>query len=424
MISRVILYLIFIVSFLFSNSAYCSTFNINSYNAELNFEKSNIINVKITLNIRSEQSQDFLIFQTGEELKNLVIIIKSIGEKIKFSAISKDSLKIILPYEVKNNEYFDLIFNYDLQIEEAETNLPLYYWYPYAADNLSTWKVKVKIPAGYSFFSPGDTQTNNIDGNFNLMKIIQSKPILQFPFLIAKSDAYKSKTIQMADVKLNFYFLDTSEPFNDTLVNIITGSFSYFNSLLGNYRYDKLDIVEAPGMEYINSQPSVIFAGSIFISKFSNGLNRWPAHETAHQWIGSALFSSKKDNRRTVIFEPMAEYLNLMYMESRYGKDTLEAVLKNLKSEFTGEIENTDMDIPLISAGSSRVIYVKGPVIMHLLREMTGIDNWNSFLKTIYSYFTGRLFTYQDFIECLKLFDKDNTILTNLDKWVTSKGLP
>lgn len=424
MVNRFMCYLIFIVSFLFTCSAYCNPFNVDSYNAELNFEKSNIIHVKITLNIQSARKQDFIILRTGEELKNPVITFQSTGEKISYSPISKDSLKIKLPYEVKNNENFDLMFSYDLQKEESDSILLMYYWYPYEVDNLSTWKIKAKIPQDYYFLSPGEIQTSDAEGNYNILKIIQTKPVSQYPLLFAKTSAYKNKIIQMPDIKLNLYLLNTSEPFNDTLINAISGSFSYFNSLIGKYRYNKLDIVEVPGMEYINSQPSVIFAGSIFISKFSAGLNRWPAHEVAHQWIGSALFSSKKDSMRSAIFEPMAEYLKMMYTESVNGKDSLEAILKDLKNEFVNEIENTDNDIPIIYGGSSRLVYVKGPIIMHLLRGMMGTDNWNGFLMTIYSNFIGKIFTYSDFARCLKLFDKDNTILTSLDKWVTTKGMP
>jgi aminopeptidase N len=145
---------------------------------------------------------------------------------------------------------------------------------------------------------------------------------------------------------------------------------------IGPYSYEKLANVQSKtiygGMEN---------AGAIFYSQrsitgkrtFSEELM---AHEIAHQWFGDAVTES--DWPHIWLSEGFATEMTNLYLENKYGKDTLIARLQNDRDSvivfshkrFTPVVDTTEKEdlIALLNHNS----YAKGGWILHMLRRKLG----------------------------------------------------
>lgn len=145
---------------------------------------------------------------------------------------------------------------------------------------------------------------------------------------------------------------------------------------IGPYAYEKLANVQSKtiygGMEN---------AGAIFYSQrsitgkrtFSEELM---AHEIAHQWFGDAVTES--DWPHIWLSEGFATEMTNLYLENKYGKDTLVVRLKKDRDSviafshkrFTPVVDTTEKEdlIALLNHNS----YEKGGWILHMLRRKLG----------------------------------------------------
>jgi aminopeptidase N len=112
------------------------------------------------------------------------------------------------------------------------------------------------------------------------------------------------------------------------------------------------------------------------------------AHEIAHQWFGDA--ASEKNFSHVWLSEGFATYMTNVYLEHKYGIDTLKkrlqadrnTVLDFEKSRKTAVVDTTVHDnyMVLLNANS----YQKGGWILHMLRRKLGDT---AYWKGIRSYY-------------------------------------
>ena len=150
----------------------------------------------------------------------------------------------------------------------------------------------------------------------------------------------------------------------------------FYMKNIGPYSYEKLANVQSKtiygGMEN---------AGAIFYSQRSiTGKRAYSeelmAHEIAHQWFGDAVTES--DWPHIWLSEGFATEMTNLYLENKYGKDTLVSRLKKDRDsviafshrQFTPVVDTTEKDnlIELLNHNS----YEKGGWILHMLRRKLG----------------------------------------------------
>jgi len=146
----------------------------------------------------------------------------------------------------------------------------------------------------------------------------------------------------------------------------------FFNKKFGPYAYEKLANVQSKtifgGMEN---------AGAIFYfenSVTSKGVEELMAHEIAHQWFGDA--ASEKNFSNLWLSEGFATYMTDVYLENKYGIDTLKKrlikdrirVLDFEKERLTPVVDTNRNYMKLLNANS----YQKGGWILHMLRRKLG----------------------------------------------------
>jgi len=166
---------------------------------------------------------------------------------------------------------------------------------------------------------------------------------------------------------------------------------AFYTNYIGPYAYQKLANVQSKtmfgGMEN---------AGAIFYAEHTvNGLQteeRLIAHEIVHQWFGN--MATEKSFAHFWLSEGFATYLTHIYLESKYGTDSLnkrmqedrEQVISFVKSAKRPVVDSTPDYMRLLNANS----YQKGGWILHMLRRQLGDSVFHKSIREYYSAYAGK----------------------------------
>jgi len=198
----------------------------------------------------------------------------------------------------------------------------------------------------------------------------------------------------------------------------------FFSGYIGPYPYNKL----------ANVQSTTIFGGmenasAIFYFEESAEENRPMeeilAHEIAHQWFGD--MASEKSFPHLWLSEGFATYLADMYLESKYGVDTLIKELIDARKKviaFTRRSERPVVDslsplMKLLNANS----YQKGGWILHMLRRQMGDSLFHLFIETYYDRYKGKNADTNDLLEVAEeISHKD--LHQFFRQWLYTPGIP
>jgi hexosaminidase len=200
---------------------------------------------------------------------------------------------------------------------------------------------------------------------------------------------------------------------------------SYYIRNFGPYAYEKL----------ANVQSKTIFGGmenasAIFYFENSVGdreVEPLMAHEIAHQWFGDAV--TEDDWQHLWLSEGFATYLTLLYMEHKYGTDTLQASLQKdrarifefEKQRFTPIVDTTVHDnyTVLLNANS----YQKGSWVLHMLRHQIGDSIFRKGLAAYFSAYRNGNANTADFERVMETVSGQD-LQTFFRQWLYAAGHP
>jgi aminopeptidase N len=172
---------------------------------------------------------------------------------------------------------------------------------------------------------------------------------------------------------------------------VATEILPYYIKHVGPFAYKKLANVQSKtifgGMEN---------AGAIFYfenSTTTKGIEELMAHEIAHQWFGDA--ASEKNFGHVWLSEGFATYMTNLYLENKYGADTLkkrlvedrETVFGFEKRRHTAIVDTAVKDnyMQLLNANS----YQKGGWVLHMLRRKLGDQAFWKGIRNYYAKYNG-----------------------------------
>lgn len=198
----------------------------------------------------------------------------------------------------------------------------------------------------------------------------------------------------------------------------------WFIKNVGSYGYKKLANVQSKttfgGLENANT---------IFYSESSvTGTRKSESlitHEIAHQWFGN--MATEKTFAHLWLSEGFATYMTILYFESKYGKDTAIAMLKEDRdqvSEFAKHsnrpvVDNTTDYMSLLNRNS----YQKGGWILHMLRSQLGDT---LFWKSIQKYYATYGGNTADTDDLRKVFEEvsGKNFEQFFNQWLYQPGIP
>lgn len=201
----------------------------------------------------------------------------------------------------------------------------------------------------------------------------------------------------------------------------------FFANHIAPYAFEKLANVEAitifGGME----NASAIFYNELSITGKRSSSEELMAHEIAHQWFGNS--ATEADWPHLWLSEGFATYMTNLYLENKYGEDTLnkrlakdrKTVIAFSQKQFTPVVDTTESaDLTrLLNANS----YQKGGWVLHMLRRKLGDDIFWKGIRSYYQLYAGSNATTNDFRDVM-----ENVSGTDLkeffQQWLYTPGQP
>jgi aminopeptidase N len=212
----------------------------------------------------------------------------------------------------------------------------------------------------------------------------------------------------------------------------------YFGDLVGPYPYEKLAQVVAPFDRSSTEHASVIFYGDGGTREGEAPLEMRGgnarqltrigllAHEIAHQWFGNSI---TEDGWGDVwLSEAFATYFADLYAEHYEGRD---AFVASLQSERTGAFaaERRERDPVITPVDDSegpdltRVQYVKGGWVLHMLRNQIGAPSFFEGIRLYYGRHRGGHATTPDFRRAMEEVSGQE-LGWFFDQWLTRVDSP
>jgi aminopeptidase N len=194
---------------------------------------------------------------------------------------------------------------------------------------------------------------------------------------------------------------------------------------IGAYPYEKLANVQSKtifgGME--NASCIFYFENSVN----DKGIESLFAHEIAHQWFGDNV--TERDWPHLWLSEGFATYMTDLYLENKYGKDSLknllkqqrETVLRFYTNHKTPVVDTSGKDnlMHLLNANS----YQKGAWVLHLLRRKVGDSLFWKGIRNYYKIYAGSNASTTDFEKVFEKVSHQNLSIF-FNQWLFNPGQP
>ncbi|OGU12819.1 MAG: hypothetical protein A2X61_11125 [Ignavibacteria bacterium GWB2_35_12] len=379
------------------------------------------------------------------------------------------SIFIDIPAQFQEYKQLSLHIEYQIPIDMFSHNKifsvsDVNMWCPFNYEDITTIKLDIETPLNYEAFSTGDLLFSTSDKNHSYYTW-KNENINGYLLIISPKNSYSISKKMIDSKELEFYFVNHDTSITNNVMNEFCKSFHCFNTIICGYKDDKLRLYEIPdsGFYAMTSRKSIM-VGSLMLAKknrisyersiksifktfdklknksifpeiVNNSFNNdsadtnyiytqnlsWISHEIAHLWG----YYYYKFNTRLYKFvtEGLAEYIRWMYIESEYGKDSLNTYISDLKYLFSKNCINTIYDIPVSMAGPSDAIqYFKGPLIFHYVRKQIGKENFISFIRTLYNKYFRKAIDYDIFRMELSKYDKSGKVIKRMEEMTEMTG--
>jgi aminopeptidase N len=357
----------------------------------------------------SQDSQHLIINDEGLKGKENVY-------NITYEGIPEDGLII------SNTEFGDRSFFADNWPNRAHN------WIP-CNDHLSdkaTVEFIVTAPDHYEVVSNGEKMEEiNLPGHLKRTYWKENVPLPTKVMVIGVTNFAVSHFADVNRIPVSSWVYPENKDSGFKHYAIAKNILEWYIKKIGAYPYEKL----------ANVQSKTIFGGmenASCIFYFENsvndpGIESLFAHEIAHQWFGDNV--TEKDWPHLWLSEGFATYMTDLYLENKYGKDSLKNLLKQQRQKVLRfykdhktpvvDTSGTNDLMHLLNANS----YQKGAWILHLLRRKVGDSLFWKAIRDYYKTFAGKNASTQDFE---KIFEKvtHQNLATFFSQWLFNPGQP
>ena len=230
-------------------------------------------------------------------------------------------------------------------------------------------------------------------------------------FMLALGQEYQRASQVVDGVVVNSYYYPDHEEGGQDALYIATDALVAFTDLFGPYPYRELDVVETPtqagGIEYPGL---VVIADRLYEG---GGTLEWVVvHEVGHQWWYGVVGNDQVDE--PWLDEALVQYSTLLYHEVIYGPEAAADILERYFAQAHRELVAAGDDMPVglpVAAYSPSlygpVVYRKGPLYFHALREEVGDEDFFAILQTYYNHHRYGIATPDSFLTTVNIITGD-----------------
>lgn len=233
-----------------------------------------------------------------------------------------------------------------------------------------------------------------------------SGPARDFVLVLARDFEVINKKVQ--GTKINTHYLPDHRDAAQNTINIAINALKTFNKKFGPYPYTELDIVDVP----MNGSIGVEFPGIILNSSTIYGDTVFTAHEIAHQWWYNVVGSDVIED--PWLDEALTSYSSIIYFEYNSTEEEYQGIFNYFKREHQNNIkaggddlvtESLDHFEELGAKHYSLIVYIKGALFFHSLREKIGDD---AFFKALQDYYQVKKYQTASPEDLLDAFEKSS----------------
>lgn len=207
--------------------------------------------------------------------------------------------------------------------------------------------------------------------------------------------------------RVNSYFYSDHQMGGAQVLQYAINALTLYSRLFGPYPYEELDVVETPtragGIEY----PTLVVISEHLYTGHPR-LEWVVAHEVAHQWWYGIVGSDQVDE--PWLDEALTQYTTFLYHEFLYGADRATEILEDDFQQTYDRLvkEGSDMPAGLPVAAYPRelysaVVYRKGALYFHALRQRVGDESFFAILQTYYRRHRYGIATPESFLATVQM---------------------
>jgi aminopeptidase N len=323
---------------------------------------------------------------------------------------------------ISRNKYGDRTFFADNWPDRA------HHWIPCVdrPDDKATFEFYVTAPSHYSVISNGTKIEEKLLSDGNKLTHWKEETPLPTKVMVIGVARFAVRTYKDSPANIPVsawvYQQDSIPGFRNYAV--APSILKFLSDYIGPYPYEKLANVQSKTIFGGMENASAIFYEELSASSDDN-IESLMAHEIAHQWFGD--MASEKSFPHLWLSEGFATYLTHIYLESKYGTDSLNKRMQNDRDEIIAFAKESNRPIvdsvsPLMKLLNTNS-YQKGGWILHMLRRQLGDTIFHSIIRRYYTAYAGKNADTRDFERiCESESGKDLHVF--FDQWLYSPGLP
>jgi Peptidase family M1 domain len=348
-------------------------------------------------------------------------------------------------------------------------------WYPRVGSELAKYDLTFRYPKNLSLVATGELTDDRTEGDTRITHRKTDVPVRFAGFNLGdfvevssaqkgfKIDVYANRHLEVAlepkapppslrnpsagAVPINA----NSAPRLDLLAKDVAGALEFMTAQFGPPPLPYLAVTPIPGnfgqgfpgliyistLAYINPEQRPANLRGASIETFLSEL--LVTHETAHQWWGNMVIPAGYQDEWLI--ESLANYSALLLLEKNKGREAVDAVLAEYKSDLLAKLPTGRT---LESAGPitwgfrlqssiaphawRTVTYEKGTWIMHMLRRRLGDDKFAAFLRELCTRYRFTTISTEQFRELAAQYtppgSQDRNLKGFFDNWVYGTGIP
>lgn len=255
------------------------------------------------------------------------------------------------------------------------------------------YQVELTVPEALAVVASGTTlaQERNDDGT--TVWRIAAGPVRSF--YAAVTDRWEAISEEVDGITVNSYYPVGGLASARTALGYTTGSLGVFNRMFGHYPYRELDVVPLPTTAFGMEHAGLLALAASFYTEAGGGFGIATPHEVAHQWFFNLIGNDQPDE--PWLDESLANYAVYLYYEAVDWPQMQTALLENVFRYRYDAARNLGIDRPVSGAVAGfdqsnyiNIIYSKGPLFLHAVRERIGDEAFfSALLDYVQSYRYG-----------------------------------
>ena len=266
--------------------------------------------------------------------------------------------------------------------------------------DVAFFEVHISAPATMRLFASGPCRSSTSDAGTASWSCIAA-PMRDFNAILGEDYQVKSRDVRGTTVNSVFYA--EHDEGGSRALDYASQAVRLFDRRIGPYPFTELDVVETPtlagGIEY----PGLVVINSSYHGAEGGRMEWVVVHEVLHQWWYSLVGNDQVDD--PWLDEALVQYCTLLYFEEQYGHDVAETLLESVFQQPYEELRGSERDKPVglpVAAYNSRdygvVVYQKGPLYFHALRQVVGEEAFWEILQTYFERNRYRIATPEDWL--------------------------